>query len=259
MGKTEYTVIIIIFYFFFILFIIATILYVLQYKAKKKEHLAMLNTQNEEHQKEILSTQIEIQRQTMEHIGREIHDNIGQKLTLASLYTQQLAYENKAPQINDTIESISGIINQSLSELRELSKSLTDNTIHKSSISRLIEKECLKINDLNICQVTCQFTKKKIHLSYQSKNILLRITQEFLQNSIKHSKCKNIIVVMSVSSKNILELSLQDDGKGFDVSIDTATGIGLSNIKKRIEILGGTYQLKSDSAYGTKLTIELPL
>ena len=56
---------------------------------------------SEAHTKELLSTQIEMQTQTMQYIGREIHDNVGQKLTLASLYTQQLAYENKAPQIND--------------------------------------------------------------------------------------------------------------------------------------------------------------
>ena len=94
-----------------------------------------VNYQNEKkimsqlHEQILLSTQLEMQTQTMQYIGREIHDNIGQKLTLASLYTQQLAYENKAPQINDKIENISNIINESLAELRQLSKSLTDDSI----------------------------------------------------------------------------------------------------------------------------------
>ena len=108
----------------------------------------ILNDQHTEHQKEILSAQIEIQNQTMQHIGREIHDNIGQKLTLASLYTQQLAYENKAPQINENIENISAIINQSLSELRALSKSLTDDSISNSTIVELLQNECKIINEL---------------------------------------------------------------------------------------------------------------
>ena len=96
MGKTETIITIFIFNIFFILFIVAVVVFIKQYKTKKKEHTAMLLFQKEQHQQELLFAQIEIQQQTMQHIGREIHDNIGQKLTLASLYTQQLAFENKA-------------------------------------------------------------------------------------------------------------------------------------------------------------------
>ena len=258
MGKTEFTIIIIIFNLFLLLFVTAIISYVWQYKAKKKAHLVLLDSQLIEHQKEILATQLEIQRQTMEDIGREIHDNIGQKLTLASLCTQQLGYENKAPQINDAVENISSILNNSLTELRALSKSLTDNRIHTDSISNLLEEECDKIKQLKNCNVTYNFSKKKISLSYQAKSILLRITQEFLNNSIKHSKCKNIFVLLGVS-KNTLQLCLQDDGKGFDVEKNNNDGIGLTNIKKRAEMIGGSYQLESNITYGTKLTIELPI
>ena len=101
MGKTEIIITIFLFNVFFILFIIGIIVFIRQYKLKKNEHNIMLQNQYEEHQKELLSNQIEIQKQTMQDIGREIHDNIGQKLTLASLYSQQLAYENKAPHINE--------------------------------------------------------------------------------------------------------------------------------------------------------------
>lgn len=254
MGKTEDIVTIIIFNLFFIAFFIAIIIFIVQYKLKKKEHQTMLHQQQEQHQQEILSTQIEIQRQTMQHIGREIHDNIGQKLTLASLYTQQLAYENKAPQINGNIENISAIINQSLSELRELSKSLTDDTINDSSITKLLNNECNKINDLKICKVNFSSNSDMVNLDYKTKSVLLRITQEFLQNSIKHSKCKNINVSLVTDNKQ-LELSLLDDGKGFNVN-DKSNGIGLQNIKKRTEILAGKYTLNSTSA-GTQLVIEI--
>ena len=89
MGKNEIILTIILFNLFFILFIVGILIFIQQYRLKKKEHLLMLQTQHEDHQKELLSTQLEIQNQTMQHIGREIHDNVGQKLTLASLYTQQ--------------------------------------------------------------------------------------------------------------------------------------------------------------------------
>jgi len=257
MGKSQIIITTILFFVFFVAFIIAIFSFVRQYNIKKKEHIIMLQTQKEEHQQELLSTQIEIQKQTMQHIGREIHDNIGQKLTLASLYTQQLAYENKAPHINENIENISTIINQSLSELRELSKSLTDDSINKSNLVELLKLECKKINDLKICKVRFINNSRNIDISYQMKSVLFRIVQEFLQNSIKHSHCKNIIVELS-NTDNLLHLMVFDDGKGFDITTKKNNGIGLNNMKKRTEMIGGIYVLES-SEKGTKLSIEIPV
>lgn len=257
MGKSQIIITTVLFFVFFIAFIIAIISFVRQYNIKKKEHIMMLQTQKEEHQQELLSTQLEIQKQTMQHIGREIHDNIGQKLTLASLYTQQLAYENKAPHINDNIENISSIINQSLSELRELSKSLTDDSIDKSNLEVLLKLECKKINDLKICKVRFVNNSVSLEISYQMKSVLFRIVQEFLQNSIKHSNCKNVTVALS-NTQDLLNLTVMDDGKGFDITTQKSTGIGLNNMKKRAEMIGGTFDLESSSK-GTKLLIEIPI
>ena len=257
MGENETLITIRLFNLFFILFIVGIIIFIRQYKIKKKEHIAMLQQQQIDHQHELLATELEIQKLTMQHIGREIHDNIGQKLTLASLYTQQLAYENKAPQINGNIESISSIINESLTELRALSKSLTDNSIENTSISSLLENECVKINESKILSIAFSSNSNTIKLDYETKSVLLRITQEFIQNSIKHANCKNITVTLNHQT-SLLELRLEDDGKGFDVETTFSNGIGLSNMKKRTEIIDGNFQLESNSN-GTKLVIEIPL
>lgn len=257
MGKDEELIKLVVFYAFFIAFSIAIILFIVQYRLKKKQHLTMLQHQQEQHQQELLATQLEIQHQTMQHIGREIHDNIGQKLTLASLYAQQLVYENQAPKINDNIENIGTIINQSLSELRALSKTLTDNAIEVNDLPELLEAECNKINELKVCHVQFDSHGTMPLFSYQIKSVLLRITQEFLQNSIKHAQCKNINVSLS-KSNNQLQLNLQDDGKGFDMLTTNSNGIGLNNMKKRTEIIGGTFHMNSTTK-GTTLVIKLPL
>ena len=258
MGKTEIIVTIILFNLFFLLFILGIVVFIKQYKVKKKEHESKLKHQKIEHQQELLTTQLEIQTQTMQYIGREIHDNIGQKLTLASLYTQQLAYENKAPHITENIENIGTIINDSLSELRQLSKSLTDDSIEQNPIASLLEQECKKINELKKCKVQFLYEPKIEIQAYQTKSILLRITQEFIQNSIKHSKCKNIYVDFKRTSDTI-ELKLEDDGVGFDSTKNQANGIGLHNMKKRAEMIGGVYVFESSENQGTKLTIKIPV
>lgn len=71
MGETEYILIIIVFNVFLLAFIAATVAFVVQYKNKKKENLANLQKQQILHQQELLATQIEMQTQTMQHIGRE--------------------------------------------------------------------------------------------------------------------------------------------------------------------------------------------
>lgn len=256
MGETEYLLIIILFNVFLLAFIVAAITFVVQYKNKKRENQIRLEQQQILHQKELLSTEIEIQSQTMQHIGREIHDNVGQKLTLASLYTQQLAYENKVPNINEKIENIGEIINQSLTELRHLSKSLTDNTIEKGNIVHLLRKEFAKVEELKKYKINLNLINEDLILPYQTKNVILRVAQEFLQNSMKYANCKTLsIAVSKVDSE--LKIVLSDDGVGFDIEKSKDRGIGLMNMKKRVELIGGHYLLQSKKNEGTTLIIEI--
>jgi len=258
MGETEYLFIIIIFNIFLLAFIVAAITFVIQYKNKKKENQIQLEQQHILHQKELLSTEIEIQSQTMQHIGREIHDNVGQKLTLASLYTQHLAYENKASSMNEKIENIGEIINQSLAELRHLSKSLTDNTIEKGNIFHLLRQEFARIEELKKYKVNLDIINEDLTLPYQSKSVVVRVVQEFLQNSIKYANCKTLsISVVKIDHK--LKIVLRDDGIGFDIENSKGKGIGLANMKKRVELIGGRYLLQSTKNEGTTLTIEISI
>lgn len=258
MGETSFEIMLIIFNIIFIAFIGAIIIFIREYRVKKRKHLKELETVDVLHKKELLKTQMEIQSQTMKYIGREIHDNIGQKLTLSSLYLQQLVFENKTLEITENINNINDIINESLTELRLLSKSLTDDTVEHSSISELIEEECKKIKVIKKLNIVFNNNLDILLSSYQIKSILLRVTQEFLQNSIKHSMCENIEI--SIFNKaNKLTLTLKDDGKGFDVKNINNRGIGLKNMQKRVEILKGDFNLVSSKMKGTMLTIEIPV
>lgn len=257
MGKTELLITIILFNLFFVLFVVAILVYIKKYKLRKREYLNEIKITNEIHQKELLTTQLEIQQATMQQIGRELHDNIGQKLTLVSLYTQQLVYENKVPQENERIEQIYQIINSSLQDLRSLSKNLTNDNIIENEIVTLIQEEVNHINALKRCEVTFEHNFEHIDLEFVKKNVLLRITQEFLQNSLKHARCNNISIRLRSSSEIFLALRIQDDGVGFDYNQLTADGIGLKNMKKRTEIIGGHFNLQSRPNFGTTLTILL--
>lgn len=257
MGKTEYLLITIVFNLFFLLFMVAIITYMLQYKKKKKESEILLEFEKSKHQRELLASQLEMQQQTMQEIGREIHDNIGQKLTLASLYIQGNMYENKTLESNENLQNISNIINESLSDLRQLSKTLTDDAIAKRNIVALLQLECEKVSRIKKCLLNHYDDIDKIEISYHLKSMLLRIAQEFIQNSLKHSECEGINLHLS-HAENFIVLNLIDDGKGFDVSNPNTLGIGLQNMKKRTESVGGTFLLESSNT-GTHLTLKFPI
>lgn len=257
MGKTELLITIILFNMFFVLFVAAVMMYIRKYRQRKKEYLHEIEVKNEIHKRELLATQLEIQQATMQQIGRELHDNIGQKLTLVSLYTQQLLYENKVPEVSERIEQVSQIINQSLQDLRSLSKTLTDDKINQKEIVTLIQEEVDNTNAFKKCKVSFKCNFRQLDLSFVHKNVLLRITQEFIQNSIKHSNCQNIFITLNTSDEVLWELNIQDDGIGFDQSKVKSNGIGLTNMKNRAEIIGADFCLESRENFGTTLNIIL--
>ena len=200
---------------------------------------------------------MEIQTQTMKYIGREIHDNVGQKLTLSSLYLQQLLLENKTTKLNKNLNTINGIINESLNELRQLSKSLTDDHIKDHSIIELIEEECKRMRELKVFVITFNHESQIAPISYQIKSVLLRIVQEFLQNSMKHSKCKHVDIMLT-NKNNEIHLSLKDNGIGFDIATIKTDGIGLKNMSKRIEMNNGLFNLVSTKK-GTQIDVKIPV
>jgi len=218
---------------------------------EKKEAEQLYETQ-------LYATKYEIQQLTMDNIGKEIHDNIGQKLTLASIYTQQLEHENSSAGTKEAIGNISGILNETLWEMRELTKSLTQNSIAEQLIYDLIEKECERVEKLKIIQAKFLCYNKKLDLETEIKTIIVRIVQEFIQNSIKHSECETISIVMHSNSGKIV-LVLTDDGKGFDPERRYTNGMGLKNMEKRVKMLNGTIALESKLSFGTKITITLPI
>src|ERR1017187_1830040 len=111
MGETEFKIFLVIINLVLLVFIGGIIVFFLKYHKRKlisEKEKALLN---EQHLQELLNTKLEIQQQTMQDIGREIHDNIGQKLTLAAIYANRMAHENKFPEQYEQITTVSAILN----------------------------------------------------------------------------------------------------------------------------------------------------
>jgi signal transduction histidine kinase len=240
-----------------LVFITGMLIFVFQYRKRKIQHRREKNRMQERHRLELLNSQVETQRQTMKFIGAEIHDSVSQKLTLASLYTQRMEFGNKSPEIKEQLEGISRIINDTLAELKNLSRSLTDNRLQQSGLDEILAMECEQVNTTGIC--TARFRGGPIPpVPVTIKSPLLRIAQEFIQNSLKHSGCKRISFTLNFNEEEGLQLLMEDDGRGFEPEAVQLQGMGLRNIETRIEKIGGRYRLDTAPQMGVRMLVTIP-
>ncbi len=240
------------------LLVIGGIIFLFEYRRRIVLSRYEKTSMTEHHLRELFNAQFEMQQQTMQNIGREIHDNVGQKLTLAALYSQQIDHEKRYPQINDRILAVSDLINESLSELRNLSKSLTSDYIDQTDLIDLIKKEGERVNSSGHCTVKFTSSINNLDVSYNVKNIVTRIIQEFIQNSLKHAECSSMNINID-ETNNGMRILIEDNGKGFIESETDGKGIGLNNIKKRAEAISASVIIESTPGKGTSMQLFFPV
>lgn len=188
---------------------------------------------------------IESEQQERMRIARELHDGIGQKLTVLKMYTGE---ENKLQ---------ANLLEETINEVRSISHKMMPEIINLGLIPA-VKDLCEKIN--NSGTIKCLFVIDEFSDSIKfAKDIELsiyRIIQEVLNNMLKHSKAKQITVNFFTIQTN-LKISITDDGIGFDTKkIHTSSGIGWSNIITRAKIIKANLDINSSNS-GTSIVLNI--
>lgn len=251
MGQTEVKIFIVLVGIVILIFIVGIIMFVFQYRKRKLLHYEEKLAIEKQHKFDLMNTQLETQRQAMQHIGQEIHDSVGQKLTLASLYAKRLAHGDQLNELEGKAAEIGKIIDASLAELRQLSKTLTNPQFASIDIITLLKEEEAHVNATGVCRLSIETNEPKMGISLTGKNILLGLLQEFIQNSLKYAGCEQILICFKKEGPDIF-ITASDNGKGFDMNV-RSNGIGLQNMKKRAEQLNAEYVITSEPGKGTSV------
>jgi len=206
-----------------------------------------------EYEQTIFKSQLEIQEQTFKNISQEIHDNIGQVLSLAKLNLNVIPKNEASEKIELTEELLSKAIN----DLRDLSKSLSAEKIADTGLINALEHEMSIIEKVtkNI-KVQFSYNEGPVLISREQIIVTFRIIQELLQNIIKHANA-SIIKLELIGSENKTTLLLEDNGIGFEKEDleENKTGIGLKNIQQRCKLIGADFYLDSKRGHGTYIKI----
>lgn len=238
-----------------ILVAIFIVSFMLLYTKKHNRHLMEKQEMRSQFQQELLRTQMEIQEQTFKTISQEIHDNIGQMLSLAKMNLSK--FEMDPGHSEEAVLNAKGLVSKAVSDLRDLSKTLNADTISTIGLLKSIELELQLVEKTTGIKTTIEVDGHPQPIESQKELIAFRIVQESLHNSIKHASPTQLNVRANFED-SILQLSIFDDGTGFNYTGNYHDGSGLRNMQSRSKLIDAQWGLQSSPGHGTKIHLTIP-
>jgi signal transduction histidine kinase len=240
---------------------IFTMLFLYQRRQHRQEkQLAHLKDQYE---KEVLRSQLEIQEATFKNIAQELHDNIGQVLSVVKLSLSILPLEKEHPAY-ESVQNSRQMLNKVIFDMADLTKGLHTDRIAQIGLVEAIRFDLDSLRRTGLLRVEFSVEGEEYPFEDQRAIFLFRMFQEMLNNILKHSQATqvNIAVIYSIDNKFVLKV--EDNGIGFDTEkkrtqATSSSGIGLKSMTNRAHLIGATIKIQSQPGKGTLITVELPL
>ncbi len=239
-----------------LLFVCAfTVLFVLFFLKRKNKLLVRQLEEKQNFEKELAQSQIEIKENILKNIGWELHDNVGQLLSVANIHLNMI--QNDVPEDKkDRFVETKQVIGQAIQEIRSISKTLNNDVILKNGLAASIQIELERFNRLNFLNGVFKLDGTIKDIDGSNEIIIFRMVQEFFSNVIKHAKADTLEVVLQYNKED-LHIKLQDDGVGFSVKT-TPSNSGMQTMKSRAALIGANFNLSSEPGAGTTLAITYP-
>jgi two-component system, NarL family, sensor kinase len=240
------------------LFIISLLSY-RNYKHKQK--LQQQQIAELEKEKQLLAAEAVLEGQEQERIrlAKDLHDGLGGMLSgIKYSFNTMKGNLILTPDNAHAFDRSMDMLDSSIKELRMVAHNLMPENLVKFGLNTALKDFCSDITASGVLKVTYHsFGMEGMQMNQNTEVILYRIIQELINNTIKHAAAKEAIVQLQYQN-NQLQVTVEDDGKGFDVkSLDMVKGIGWSNIKNRVEYLQGTVNIISEPNKGTGVNIEI--
>jgi signal transduction histidine kinase len=241
-----------------ILFIVLAgilIFIILFYQKKRFYLMQQLMEADKQHSEALLQSRIEIQEETFKNISQEIHDNIGQVLSLVKLNLNALSPQQEADK--ERLSSTIGLVSKSIKDLRDLAKSINTDYVSGIGLSNAIRQQLVILQKSGNYETPFEVHGDAANLTKQDELILFRVVQEVLNNIVKHAEA-SVISTELFYTHNELVVRIADNGKGFNIN-EAASGLGLSNMRSRILLIKGQFSITSAPGRGATVLITVPI
>jgi PAS domain S-box-containing protein len=200
---------------------------------------------------------IESQEQERARIGRELHDDINQRLAMLSLELEQL--QENPSEVRSRVQALRQQTTELSNDVQALSHELHSSKLEYLGAIGGMKSWCNEFGERQGIQIEVKTPEAKISLPPEVGLCLFRVLQEALHNATKYSGVKRIEVQLREDSGEI-HLIIRDSGKGFD--LETAMqgrGLGLTSMRERVRLVNGTIEIQSKPGGGTTIHVRVPL
>lgn len=227
-------------------------------KQKELNHQQQLKDLEQKQQLKVTQAMLDGEERERVRVARDLHDGLGGMLAGVKLNLSGWANEHaEAPQDKDLGKVIDQLDN-SVSELRRIARNMIPETLLKFGLDQALK------------DLVSFYMQENLTIDFQPFNIgtnitlsiqlnIYRIVQELLSNTVKHANATQVVLQCSQNEKNFL-ITFEDNGRGFDPNLlNSAKGIGLNNLRSRVEFMNGKIELITAPGEGTTVNIEIEL
>ena len=231
------------------------------YKRRQKRQEQEVARMKDMYEKETLRSQLEIQENTFKTISQELHDNIGQMLSVVKLSLSALPLE-KDHKAQGLVKHSQEVLNKAIVDLSDLNKSLHPDRITDIGLADSIRYELTAIKKSGLLEVQFSVAGQEVRFPEEKAIFLFRMFQELLNNVLKHSKAKKINVDLTFNSDNTFVMEVEDNGMGFATDgkgspLSFSKGVGLTSLFNRAKLIGADINITSVINQGTRVVIKI--
>ncbi len=248
----EYVYLIVYVTLLIVILITFVMVFLIAYNKKKIEILLDKVNQRQHFEKVIINTRLEIQEHILKNLSWELHDNVGQLLSVAKMQLNIILPELTEDQ-QLKIKETSTIVGQSLHDVRLLSKTLNSEVLSKYTLTEAITLELERFNRLDLIEASKEVIGTEFTIQKKETIIIFRIFQEVFSNVIKHADA-TFLKVKLIFNDGSLEIEVRDDGNGFDTAL-ISKGCGLQNMQSRAELINANLNIFSELEQGTSIKL----
>ncbi len=218
-----------------------------------------MSTLKKEQEAQNLRAVMQGEEKERKRIAQDLHDGLGAQLATVKMRLQSL--EHDLPQVRqmDAYCMAETHLDTSFRTIREISQNMMPSVLEEQGLPLALQDLCSEFHRAHNLSVNYIPHGLDYPLNREQQLIVFRIVQELLRNVEKHAQAREVIVQLTIED-HLLHLVVEDDGTGFSFSDSHLnSGMGLRNIRSRVEYLGGTLEVDSIPEEGSTFSIEIPL
>lgn len=238
-----------------VVLLLALIMVGIIYRNKQKAAIEKLQYIQKQNEVNVLHAMMEGEEKERGRLAKELHDGVGGILSATKMHLSILKNQDLIMGNDFNLEQTVKMLEFASQEIRSIAHNLSPNILLLFELDKAIDIFCKSVSNSQL-QIECYILGEVSNFTASFKLVVYRLIQELVNNIIKHSKASQGLVQIS-QYDNLLSITVEDDGVGFDQ--ENSAGLGLTNLRIRVKELNGKININSERGKGTTVYIEFEI